>query len=232
MTCATHTVTTKGGPGLPTCIPMSSAQYGVVASIYTVGGLIGALSSGPLSTHRGRLLTMRLATVFFIIGPILSALAPSIAVMALGRVISGVGAGAAIVVVPIYISEVAPVRAKGMFGALTQIMINVGIVIAQLLGYFLSYGNMWRVVLAVAGGLGLVQCLGLFFVAESPQWLASRGRVRLAKKILGRIRGGGNVEEEIGGWGTAEEGEGTSYSISLCFNGYHATMEMLEDESD
>ena len=187
---------------------MNDAQFGLVSSIYMLGGLLGALSAGPYSTHKGRLLTMRLTTIFFILGPLLESLAPAIWIMAVGRFLAGVGAGAAIVVVPIYTFEIAPKQTKGLFGASTQVMINVGIVIAQMLGYFLSYGNMWRVVLAVAGGIGILQLVGLLLVPESPEWLATKKQASLAKKILTRLRGG-PIDEEVGEWGTAEEGEGT-----------------------
>ncbi|MCJ1403238.1 hypothetical protein MMC11_006461 [Xylographa trunciseda] len=197
---------------------MTSPQFAIVSSIYTIGGLIGALTSGPLASKYGRVLPMRLGALFFIIGPILSSLAPSILVIALGRFISGIGAGAAIVVVPIYISEISPKESKGLFGALTQITINVGILASQVLGYFLSYGNMWRVVLGVAGGIAVVQGLGLIGVCESPDWLMTIGKTGTAKKTLERIRGG-DVQEEVGKWGTAQEGQGENSSVrdQLCF---------------
>lgn len=184
---------------------MNPTEFGLVTSIYTPGGLLGALSAGPCATKYGRLLTMRLATIFFTLGPVLEALAPSIWVMSVGRFLSGVGAGAAIVVVPIYIAEVAPPTEKGLFGALTQIMINVGILIAQLLGYFLSKGSLWRIVLAVAGGIGLLQMAGLFLVPESPKWLVDHGRSPQARRIVQKISGSdADVEEEVEGWGTNE----------------------------
>ncbi|KAA6412724.1 MAG: MFS glucose [Lasallia pustulata] len=218
--------------GLPTCIPMNPTLFGLVSSIYTLGGLIGALSIGLLagnfaspgpranagylrsltsklpSPPSGRLAQMRLTTLCFVLGPLAEALAPSIWSLAIGRFISGIGSGAALVVVPIYISEVAPPSRKGLFGALTQVMTNVGILLAQVLGYFLSYGNMWRVVFAVAGAVGVAQALGLFFVPESPKWLAERGQVEKAKRILRRVRGRGvDVEEEVSGWDVGDQGQ-------------------------
>ena len=194
---------------LPQCIPMTDAQFAFVSSVYTVGGLIGALAAGPLSTHKGRLWPLRLTTILHTLGPLLSALAPSMIVMALGRFLSGLGSGASLVVVPIYISEIAPYRYKGLFGALTQVMINLGILIASLLGYFLSYGSVWRVILAVAGGIGGVQFLGLIFVVESPKWLAINGEVGKAKQIMARIRGKDKFEDDVEESGTSEEGQGT-----------------------
>ena len=159
---------------------------------------------------------MRLTTIFFTLGPILEALAPNIWVMTVGRFISGIGAGAAIVVVPIYIAEVAPPAAKGLFGALTQIMINVGILIAQLLGYFLSKGSLWRIVLAVAGGIGLLQMAGLFLVPESPKWLADHGQSLQARSVVQNIRGAdADVEEEVDGWGANDTGGRSAEEESL-----------------
>lgn len=218
ITCEKKSVSTTllAGPQLPQCIRMNPTQFGLVSSLYTPGGLLGALAAGPCATKYGRLLTMRLTTIFFTLGPVLEALAPSIWVMTVGRFISGIGAGAAIVVVPIYIAEVAPPTAKGLFGALTQIMINVGVLIAQLLGYFLSRGSLWRIVLAIAGGIGLLQMAALFLVPESPKWLADHGRSPQARTIVQKIRGvDADVEEEVDGWGTNETGGTSSEEESL-----------------
>ncbi len=140
---------------------MNTDQFAVVSSIYTLGGLLGALAAGPFCNRYGRLPSMRLMTLFAIVGPVLESFAPTITIICFGRVISGVGCGAALVVVPIYVSEVAPPKEKGLFGAMTQVMINVGILVAQGLGYFLSHDNYWRIILAVAGVIGILQFRGI-----------------------------------------------------------------------
>lgn len=190
--------------GLPQCIPMTSAEFGLVQSIFTLGGLIGALTAGPMSSKRGRLFTMRLNTVPIVLGPLVEAFAPSVALMSVGRLLAGIGAGASLVVVPIYISEVAPSESKGFYGSFTQIMTNVGIFLAQGVGYFLSHDSMWRIILGTAGFIGLLHTAQLFFAVESPRWLAERGRSRECKEALHRIRGTDDgLDEEIGSWGIA-----------------------------
>jgi MFS family permease len=190
-------------PTLPQCIPMTEAELGLVSSIFTLGGFIGALGAGPISATRGRVLAMRLSAIFFTLGPVLEALAPSIAVLSIGRFLSGLGAGASVVVVPIYVSEVAPPAERGFFGSFTQVMVNLGIFVTQLLGYFLSYGQMWRIVLAVGGGIGLTLGLGLFTICESPKWLATHGgKGRKARDILQKIRGQKfDIDDEFSSWG-------------------------------
>jgi MFS family permease len=192
---------------------MTKAELGLVSSIFTLGGLIGALAAGPLSAAKGRLRAMQITTIFFIVGPIFEALAPSIPVMAVGRVISGIGAGASVVVVPIYVSEISPPAERGFFGSFTQVMVNGGIFVTQMTGYFLSYNQMWRLVFALAGAIGLVQLIGLFGVGESPKWLAENGKMRQARMTLQRIRGEKfDIEDEIRSWGVGEFAEGKTES--------------------
>lgn len=184
---------------------MNDTEFSVVSSIYTLGGLSGALLAGPLSTKYGRLLTMRATTLVFVLGPIAEALAASIAVISIGRLVSGLGAGAAIVVGPIYIAEISPPHQRGLLGAGTQVMINLGIVIAQTLGFFLSKGNLWRIILACAGFLGALELAGLFFAPESPKWLAENKHPTQGRRILQRIRGRDvNIDAEVKDWKVSE----------------------------
>ncbi|KAI8948845.1 general substrate transporter [Xylaria longipes] len=186
---------------LPGCIPMNNAQFAVVSSMFTLGGLIGALAGGPISSARGRLFAMRLTGLFFVAGSVLLTLGTSIAIMSIGRILSGVGAGAATVIVPIYISEVAPPRERGTFGAMTQVSINVGILGTQTLGYFLSSEPTWRWIFAVGIVIGTLQLLGLLIIPESPAWLATNKNVSQAKRTLQRIRGKHyDIEEETVFW--------------------------------
>jgi MFS family permease len=199
---------------------MDPTQWGLVGSIFTLGGLLGALSAGPFAAKYGRLRTMQFTTIFFAIGPMFEAVAPNIGVMTIGRFISGIGAGAGVVVVPIYVSEIAPPAEKGFFGSFTQVMVNFGILIAQLLGYFLSRGQYWRIILAAGGLIGLIQTFGLFFAVESPKWLADEGSLSKAKKTLRKIRGDKfDVGEEVSGWGTesSDEMDGMFCSVHLHF---------------
>jgi MFS family permease len=194
--------TADGSSTLPQCIPMNATELGVVSSIFTLGGFIGAMAAGPAGNKYGRLRTMMATIFFFVLGPIFEALAPNIGVLALGRLISGFGAGASVVVVPIYISEISPPEEKGFFGSLTQVMVNMGIFTTQLFGYLLSYGQMWRLVLALGGAIGALGGIGLLFSAESPKWTAEQGKTSQAKKTLHRIRGEKfDVDGEFARWG-------------------------------
>jgi sugar porter (SP) family MFS transporter len=189
---------------------MSEAEFAFLSSMFVLGGFGGAIIAGPIATSYGRLLAMRITSLFFVLGSASETLAGTVPVMSIGRFLSGVGAGASTVIVPLYISEVAPPKERGLFGSLTQVTINSGILITQTMGYFLSKGSLWRIILGVGACIGLVQGIGLYFVSESPAWLAAHKDPQIAIRTLQRIRGKGySIAEEIEDWqgdkGEAEE---------------------------
>ncbi|KAK8037762.1 hypothetical protein PG991_001108 [Apiospora marii] len=199
ITCRKKSISTRA---LPDCIPMDNAAFAAVQSVFTIGGLIGSLGAGPTSSAKGRLFAMRLTSAFFVLGSAIETLATAVPVIAIGRLLAGVGAGAATVIVPLYISEVAPPKERGFFGVMTQISINVGILLTQTLGYFFSYGSAWRWVLGTGVIVGGAHASGLLVVPESPAWMAANENVTKAKKTLQRIRGSGyDINEETATWG-------------------------------
>ncbi|KAH8695012.1 putative MFS glucose transporter [Talaromyces proteolyticus] len=218
VTCEKKSITlANASTQLPQCIQMNASQFGLVSSIYTLGGFLGALVSGPLATRSGRRLILRATTAFFVLGSVAEALSPNIAIIALGRFLSGIGAGASIVVGPIFVSEIAPPQSRGFFGAFTQVMTNVGILLTQTLGYFLSRDSLWRSILGVGAALGAAEFFGLLFVPESPVWLAEHRHGSEALRILQRIRGkDADIEEEARTWKvvlSAEDGTGEEESL-------------------
>lgn len=187
---------------------MSSARWGVVQSMFTIGGLLGSLVSGAVATKYGRLFAMKWLALFLACGPIAEALAGKMWVMALGRGLSGIGAGAATVVCPIYISEVVPPEKRGLFGAFTQVQINSGILVAQVFGYFLSRAETWRWILATASFIAALMFVALLLAPETPKFLAANNRPRMARGILQRLRGkDADIREEMEDWEISGEAE-------------------------
>lgn len=92
---------------------MSTSDFGLVTSIFAFGGLVGALLGAPLSNRYGRRGSMLLCSVGFTLGGLVMALAGSVGGMLAGRFLSGVASGAAVVVVPLYVHELAPEGEKG-----------------------------------------------------------------------------------------------------------------------
>ncbi|RKF53065.1 putative metabolite transport protein [Golovinomyces cichoracearum] len=183
------------------CIQMTEAEFAFLTSVYILGGLIGAILAGPASGRYGRLLSMRLSCLFFTIGSIVETVSDSVPTMSTGRFINGLGAGTATVVTPLYIHEIAPPKMRGLLGTMTQIMICLGILTTQTLGYIFSSDAQWRIIIGFGAGLGIFSLVALFFIPESPTWLAANNNLQLAKKIMQRIRGADHpTRGEIAKW--------------------------------
>ncbi|GMP93884.1 hypothetical protein CsSME_00043539 [Camellia sinensis var. sinensis] len=76
----------------------------------------------------------------------------------LGRILFGIGVGFGNEVVPVFLSEIAPVQHRGAVNILFQLFVTIGILIAGIVNYFTStlHPIGWRVSLAIAGIPGLV----------------------------------------------------------------------------
>ncbi|KFY22252.1 hypothetical protein V493_06736 [Pseudogymnoascus sp. VKM F-4281 (FW-2241)] len=226
ITCKKGVSKRPQGTALVPCIQMDKAQFAFVSSIFTIGGLFGALLAGPMSTRFGRLPAMRVSAIFYVIGSFITVWSETISAFATGRFLLGIGAGASVVVVPIYISEVAPPTDRGIFGFLTQIAANMGILITQILGYFFSGSKVWRLILAAGGVIGVVLLFGLCLVPESPAWTAANRSPGRALATLKRIRGPrADVSEEVQTWDCTFPPSATDPQLS------ESTAGLLEPES-
>src|SRR5438034_4492433 len=108
-----------------------------VASLL-IGCFIGAFFAGRLADLMGRRNTMMLAAALFLGGAIVQGVASSHILFVLARICGGMAVGAASVLSPAYISEVAPANIRGRLTTLQQIMIIIGLTIAFVVNYFLA----------------------------------------------------------------------------------------------
>ncbi|KAL8523720.1 hypothetical protein ACS0TY_013621 [Phlomoides rotata] len=112
-----------------------------------------------------------IAAVPNIIGWLAISFARDFSFLYMGRVLEGFGVGIISYTVPVYIAEIAPQNLRGGLGSVNQLSVTIGILLSYLLGLFVN----WRV-LAVLGTLPcLILIPGLFFIPESPRWLAKMG---------------------------------------------------------
>jgi sugar porter (SP) family MFS transporter len=163
---------------------LGSLGQSVVVSAVLVGAVLGsaaAMATGDRYRRR-RLILASAAT--FLLGTIVTAAAPSVPVLVAGRVLVGLAIGLSSSVIPVYIAEIAPERARGGLVALFQLAITVGIFGAYLvdLGFGLVDGWRWMFICGVVPALALL--LGVLVLPESPRWLALRGRGAEASEVL------------------------------------------------
>lgn len=176
---------------------LGSFLEGAVVSGSTLGGAIGALAGGPLADRFGRRWTLLLSGVLFSLGAIVSAVAPDLAVLLVGRVVVGLGVGAASVLVPVYIAELAPSRIRGALVAGFQLLTTLGILVGYGINAALADSQAWRWSLGLAAVPGILLALGVLLIPESPRWLVVQGRGDAALRVLRRIRGRDDVAREI-----------------------------------
>src|SRR5438034_3101920 len=94
------------------------------------------------------------------------------------------------VLVPIYLNEIAPKSLRGTFGVVCQVFVVTGVTVAQFLGLFLSSIPYWRLILLFGGFIGSANFILLLFSCESPKWVALQpGGQSRGSRILRKIRG-------------------------------------------
>jgi sugar porter (SP) family MFS transporter len=116
--------------------------------------------------------------------------------MVVGRAIAGVGIGALSMVVPLYLSEIAPKEIRGRLIAIQQLMITIGIMIAFWVGYGSSLrtgDSTYRIPLGIQMIPGVLLFFGAFFLPYSPRWLVSKDRHEEALQVLAQLRSGGDI---------------------------------------
>src|SRR5579863_3697877 len=176
---------------------LSTFALEVIVSGVLAGAAIGALIGGRLADLFGRRRLLIATAAIFAAGAILCAMAPSAMILAVGRIIVGFGIGLSSSGVPVYISEVAPADARGWQVSLFQLAITVGILLAYLVDYALAAIQGWRWMFGLALVPAAIFGAGMFFLPESPRWMAKRGRPDAARSILLRIREASQVDTEM-----------------------------------
>ena len=104
---------------------ITDSQIALIVSIALIGAAIGALFSGSISDRIGRKKVIIFADVLFTTGSLIMAFSPTIAVLMIGRLIIGFGVGIASQIVPLYLSEVAPVEIRGKLVAFNVATITI-----------------------------------------------------------------------------------------------------------
>src|SRR5262245_19655179 len=181
-----------------------AATTGFAVASVLLGCAVGAFVAGTVADRYGRRPTMLLTGVLFLISAVATGKAESAVFFIASRLVGGVAIGAASVLAPMYISEVAPSHMRGRLGSLQQMAIVTG-----LFGAFLSNDILVR----RAGGAGATLWLGapawrwmfwmeavpsiaflagVLLIPESPRFLVAHGRLNDARAIFARI--GGNAE--------------------------------------
>ncbi|KAL1145460.1 hypothetical protein V6Z11_A11G299600 [Gossypium hirsutum] len=142
---------------------LSVAEFSVFGSILSIGALLGSAVSGKITDLLGRKLTMWILNLFYIGGWLAIAFTK----------------------MPVYISEITTKSVRGRFSVIPSLTFGWGISFMYVVGSFVS----WRTLALIATIPGLLQLLPLFFIPESPRWVAKVGRDKELEDVLLCLRG-------------------------------------------
>ena len=138
------------------------------------------------------------AAAVFAVAALVAAAMTSISDLVWARLFLGLAVGTAAVAAPLYIAEAAPLETRGAMVSTYQLAITFGILAAYVAGYTLAGGNAWRLMFGLGAVPAIVLLVGLFFMPETPRWLALKGRLAEAKASILFLRGtGAHVDREL-----------------------------------
>lgn len=168
---------------------LTPGQESTVTAMLLVGAAIGAFLGGRVADSLGRRGTILLGAVGFIIGSIWCAFATSAFSLGAARTLLGVCIGGVSIVVPMYISEMAPPHVRGRLVSLNSLMIVIGQLVAFLTNSALASSGNWRLMLGLGAVPGIVLLIGMLVLPDTPAYLVRRGQEGKALAVLRQIQG-------------------------------------------
>lgn len=182
---------------LQTRFNLSPAMVGWAASSAIWGCAFGAMFAGYLSDRFGRKKVLLITAVLFFISSLGASVPANLTQFVIARFIGGLGIGAASMLSPLYISEIAPAKIRGTLVSLYQLAIVIGINLIYFVNLKIaSLGDAtwnvdlgWRYMLGSGVIPAFLFLVLLFLVPESPRWLVKKNRDGEALDTLEKVNG-------------------------------------------
>lgn len=194
--------------GLTEQFNLSAEGLGFTVGSLLIGCAVGAFFAGRLADVIGRRTVMILAAILFVVGALVQGVTDVHSFFIAARFAGGMAVGAASVLSPLYISEVAPANIRGRLTTVQQVMIITGLTAAFVVNYVVaqkaggSLGELgglhaWRWMYLAQAVPAVVFLVALFFIPESPRYLVSRGRDEDARAVLTRLFGAEEADRKV-----------------------------------
>ncbi len=194
--------------GLKATFGLDDAGLGFTVGSLLIGCGVGAFLAGRLADALGRKRVMIFSALFFLFGALIQGFTDSHLLFVVARFGGGMAVGAASVLSPVYISEVAPANIRGRLTTILQVMIISGLTAAFVANYFLaqaagdSLGELagrpaWRWMYLAQAIPAAIFLIALFFIPESPRYLVAKGRDGEAQGVLTRLFGAADAASKV-----------------------------------
>ncbi|WP_298287592.1 sugar porter family MFS transporter [Novosphingobium sp.] len=194
--------------GLKAAFALDENGLGFTVGSLLVGCAAGAFTAGRAADRFGRKRIMVGSAILFLVGALVQGITDSHTLFVIARFFGGMAVGAASVLSPAYISEVAPAAIRGRLTSVQQVMIITGLTAAFVVNYLLaqaagdSLGALaglpaWRWMYLAQAVPAVVFLVALQFIPESPRYLISSGREAEARNVLTRLFGPTEAERKV-----------------------------------
>jgi SP family sugar:H+ symporter-like MFS transporter len=187
----------------------SSVGSGFNVASMLLGCAAGAFAAGTLADKLGRRVVMLITAVLFTVSAWGSGIAHSSGEFVFYRLLGGFAVGAASILCPAYISEVAPAALRGRLASLQQLAIVLGLFMAFLSNYLIARASggaseqfwfgfqAWQWMFWAELVPSLIFLFALFFIPESPRYLVAAGRDDAAASVLARLGHPGDAAQKV-----------------------------------
>ena len=159
----------------------------LVVALFEVGAFCGASVSGILADRLGRLKTISLGAAIVTVGGFMQAFSSSIEILLAGRILAGVGIGFLMSAIPLYQTEISPEHFRARLQSIQWITNIAGYASSYWLDFFMSkfkHNIAWRLPIAFQCFFSIILLMGVFFLPESPRWLAKKNKSEQCYKVL------------------------------------------------
>lgn len=175
---------------------LTKTDAGWIASVGFIGMAIGATLGGLLADRLGRRQVFALTLLIYGVATGASALVSGLAALLVLRFLVGLGLGAELPVASTYVSEFAPARIRGRLIVILEAFWALGWTAAALIGFFVipASDDGWRWAFALGAIPAVYALIVRWGLPESPRWLASRGRIAEADRIVATFEADAGVE--------------------------------------
>ncbi|OOQ58749.1 sugar porter family MFS transporter [Mucilaginibacter pedocola] len=198
-------------PFLRTQFALTPAWEGFLTGSLALGCIVGCLFAGNIADKYGRKPGLVIAALIFAVSSIGIALSQSLTYFLVLRFAAGIGVGMASMLCPMYIAEISPAEVRGRNVAINQLTVVIGILVTNLVNYFLADKNLdavhwmrniglsqsayehlrnidaWRWMFGLGAVPSTIFLIGVTWLPESPRWLLKAGQADKAKLILNKL---------------------------------------------